>query len=120
TTAASIWVVAALGVGAGAGETGVVFAGLGIALAIMLLLPVIENEIDRLRTTRTLTVTCGRGAVERVEAIVAGSHVRQRTHSVGRDGDTATLTWAVRGQHDQVAALIRQLFDDPDVASLVS
>lgn len=49
TTAATIWLVAALGVGIGAGRYALVLAVTAIALAVLLLFPPVERWIDRLR-----------------------------------------------------------------------
>ena len=49
TTAATIWLVAALGVGIGAGRYALVAAVTAIALVVLLLFPPVERWIDRLR-----------------------------------------------------------------------
>ena len=49
TTAATIWLVAALGMGVGAGRYGLVLAVTATTLAILFLFPPVERWIDRLR-----------------------------------------------------------------------
>jgi putative Mg2+ transporter-C (MgtC) family protein len=47
TTAATIWVNAAIGMAAGSGAFGMAAAGTGIALAVLLMLPPIEGFFER-------------------------------------------------------------------------
>src|SRR5690606_2552707 len=58
TTAAIVWVSAALGVGFGAGQCGLAAAGTVITLVVLWVFPYLERPIDALRETRTYEVVC--------------------------------------------------------------
>jgi putative Mg2+ transporter-C (MgtC) family protein len=56
TTAATIWLSAALGMGIGAGELVFVSAATFVTLIVLLLFPHIEKRIDRIRESRTYKI----------------------------------------------------------------
>ena len=56
TTAATIWLSAALGMGIGAGQLDFVAAATGITILVLIFFPTIEARIDRLRETRSYKV----------------------------------------------------------------
>jgi len=57
TTAASIWLVASLGMGAGSEQYELVFAVTGVVLLVLWLLPPFERWIDRLHVFLDIHVT---------------------------------------------------------------
>jgi len=107
TSAATIWVVAAIGVALGAGE---VLDGVGVTLLLLLVLRGLgwaEGQVRRRATEATISVEVmpGPEQVERIEEIIrtSGLAVATMRAEPARDGRTL-LVFTVRGSsrhHDQ-------------------
>ena len=120
TTAATIWLVASLGIGAGVGDWQIVLSATGLALAVLVAFRLVEREIDVRRQSGEYTVACPTSAVQRLDELVRSSGLRTIEHTVGREGSTATLWWSTIGHRSRHATLLRTLFDDPDVSRLTT
>jgi len=114
TSAATIWVVAAIGVALGAGE---VLVGVGVTLLMLLVLRGlgwVETQVRRRATEATVSVEVvpGPDQVERIETILrtSGLRIADLRAEPARDGRTL-LVFTVQGsagQHDQAR---RRLLD---------
>lgn len=69
TTAATIWLSAALGMGIGAGELEFVLVSTGVVLIVLFIFPLVERRIDRIREARTYKVVVESGNANGVETI---------------------------------------------------
>lgn len=69
TTAATIWLAAALGMGIGAGELVFVSIATGVVLAVLFLFPHIESRIDRIRESRLYRIVIAAENFERAETL---------------------------------------------------
>jgi putative Mg2+ transporter-C (MgtC) family protein len=69
TTAATIWLSAALGMGIGAGDLTFVVMATGVVLVVLLLFPRLERWIDRIRETRKYKITLDPQHSDGLEAI---------------------------------------------------
>lgn len=69
TTAATIWLSAALGMGIGAGELGFVLVSTGVVLIVLFIFPLVERRIDRIREARTYKVVIESGSANGTETI---------------------------------------------------
>jgi putative Mg2+ transporter-C (MgtC) family protein len=118
TTAATIWITAALGMGIGSGEWGIALTAAAFTVLVLILFPSIERVIDLRRESGTYTVTCGEAEVPRFDTVVSESGLKLLSRTVGRDQSTALLSWTLIGRHDCHARLAAALFDDPDVETL--
>ncbi len=118
TTAATIWITAALGMGIGSGEWGIALTAAAFTVLVLILFPSIERVIDLRRESATYTVTCGEGEVPRFDSVVSSSGLKLIARTVGRDQSTALLSWTLIGRHDCHERLASALFDDPDVKTL--
>ncbi len=108
TTAATIWLAAALGMGVGGGHYLVSLAAGGLVFVVLAVFPRLETWIDRIRDARTYEVSAeaGTGLWTELEGLVAdsGLEVVRRTRS--RSGSRVTCTWTVIGsprRHDELA-----------------
>jgi putative Mg2+ transporter-C (MgtC) family protein len=120
TTAATVWLAAALGMGAGAGEY--LFATLagGIALLALLLFPAVERMMGKLRQVRTYTITT-HTSLEKQAALEALVHQHKLTilsTRRARHEDAATCIWKIAGPPRQHEALEVDLYNDPEVIGL--
>jgi putative Mg2+ transporter-C (MgtC) family protein len=117
TTAATIWLAAALGMGIGGGQY--VFVGaatLGI-LIILWLFPGLERLIDNLRDLRTYEVVCPLVPEKftEIEALftACGLHIQSRRRL--KSGDTMQCIWRATGTPTNHARLAEKLFAHPDI-----
>lgn len=115
TTAATIWVVAALGMAIGAGEF--VLAGLFLisVLAILWLFPKVESWIDRTRDLRVYEVTCLNQVqiVNEIETIFSTSGLQIKRYTRKRTGDQLTIRCEVFGNPREHKQLEGKLIDNP-------
>lgn len=111
TTAASIWTVAAVGMGIGAGlYTASAYASL-LVLIVLALLPSLEDVIDRLHQFRTYTITysiSGNGE-QQIERFLDESKLKGHINGELKDLEWITATWMIRGRRAGHEAFIAQL-----------
>ena len=108
TTAATIWLAAALGIGAGSGYLLFTLVTALLALFVLWVLPVVETKLEASRLTRVYHVSCiikpGKGA-ELVE-LFRKHRLRIRSQSQAKRGDTLLVTIKAAGRpenHEKVA-----------------
>lgn len=121
TTASTIWLAAALGMGVGAGEYTMAAIGLGIGLVVLRTLPLVEGRITRHREFRRYAIVC-ENTPERVEHFAgliqaAGLRAQARSQQKRADGRIVCFygTFGRPADHEQ---LTRQLLADSDVIEL--
>ncbi len=113
TTAATIWLVAALGMGIGGGHFGFVAVAVLATLVVLWIFPILEATIDRARETRTYEVVCGLDPAKfvQLEGVFREYGLKVKDHRQTKSGDRMTCVWEVRGslkEHDGVTgALLR-------------
>ena len=117
TTAATIWLTAALGLGIGGGQIALVLVATGIILVVLWVFPLIESWIDHLRHTRTYEVTSpvSTETLEALKATFAEGGLRITSHKCIKSGADMICTWEAHGspaKHDQV---LSKLFAMPAV-----
>jgi len=117
TTAAMIWVTAALGMGIGAGYEWVsVFACITI-LMMLLIFGYMENWIDRLNQMRNYRITCdfNKETMFRFEELFKAHRLKFKRGREIKDGDTMSGEWFVRGSKKNHLSFINQMLQDPDI-----
>lgn len=117
TTAATIWTVAAIGMGIGAGAYLAAAYASVLVIIVLAVLPYAEQLIDRISQTRTyvLRVRFFENAAETFEATMKQQQLLVKRTGIVRDGGLLTITWEVRGaanRHDQFCT---SLHTDPRV-----
>jgi putative Mg2+ transporter-C (MgtC) family protein len=119
TTAATIWLTAALGMAAGAGEFLLAGAATGVVLAVLWLFPVVEGWIDNLREVRTYEVHLPftPDSLAQMQAAIAAcglriKHVQRAKHTKG-----LVYTWRLVGRPHSHEALVEKLLASPEVES---
>ncbi|HOR01435.1 MAG TPA: MgtC/SapB family protein [Anaerolineae bacterium] len=118
TTAATIWLAAALGLGIGAGSY--VLAGTATALVLLVLVvfPKFETWIDNLRETRSYEVTspvAELGLLEELERLIATCDLQVRERRQVKSGQELVCTWRVSGAPEGHAQLAGKLLAHPQV-----
>jgi len=120
TTAATIWLAAALGLAVGAGA--IIFSLLagGLILLALVIFPKVEHLMGTLHLTRTYVV---RIRVNQEKQAALEALIRQHGLTISetrraRHDDQATFVWKVVGRPRQHEILEADLFNDPDVIDL--
>jgi len=111
TTAATIWVVAAVGMGIGAGFY--LFSGAACVLVIFILsvLPYFENVIDKINKSVTYSITCdySNSIISDIENLFRKNKLKYKLTNHIKKGNELTITWIVHGSainHEKFVQII--------------
>jgi len=116
TTAASVWLVAALGMGAGLGLYALCALSTALALVVLWLLPRLD-WLGRARTIYTYEITAAYEPA-RYEAICrrfAASDLKVAKHYVARRGPDMVAVWHTYGRPENHMRVMQQFLNDPEV-----
>jgi putative Mg2+ transporter-C (MgtC) family protein len=113
TTAATIWAVAAIGMGIGAGYYWTSAAGSILIIFILSVLPYLENIIDRLNQTKnySIRVTGPGNTCLEYEKQMQQSGLKFKIMKQLKHDDAITITWQVHGHakdHERFASILRE------------
>lgn len=117
TTAAIIWLVAALGMGIGGGDYGLAIAVAGITVVVLLGFPLLERVVNVVRDERTVEVVVP-NTLDKIAALegnmrangIQAARVRQ-----SRVDGQLTCAWRVVGTPRAHERLIAHLLSDPEI-----
>lgn len=117
TTASTVWLTAALGMGLGGGYYALVGLGVVVSLVVLWAFPWFERRVEQVSETHTYEVVCGLSydKLLAVEALFRQHGLRASRRSQAKSGETLIGHWEVRGaprEHDQI---VRQMLADADV-----
>jgi putative Mg2+ transporter-C (MgtC) family protein len=117
TTAAMIWVTAALGMGIGAGYEWVSVVACLMILLMLFIFGFAENWIDKINQTRNYKIVTGfkNETMRRFEKDFQAHNLRFKRAREIKDGDTITGEWFVRGSKKNHLAFINGILNDPEV-----
>jgi len=117
TTASTVWLAAALGMGIGAGHYLLSGAVTVVAMIVLWAFPEVEERIDNARHTRTYEIVylIGSEKFMQLESLFheCGLHVRRCKHA--KSGDRVTCSCETRGSVKNHERLIEKLLADTDV-----
>jgi putative Mg2+ transporter-C (MgtC) family protein len=113
TTAATIWLVAALGIGIGIGEYGIVGAGTAVTIIVLALFPRLEAWIDALRDDAVYEITTT--SPETIEALLAASRLKRLAIKRTRCGARITYYCHLRGKPALHTAFVQHLMDTAEI-----
>jgi putative Mg2+ transporter-C (MgtC) family protein len=117
TTAAMIWVTAAMGMGIGAGYEWVsVFACIMILL-MLFIFGSMEDWIDRVNQVRNYRIGCDfkQETLRRFEKCFEAHHLKFKRGREIKTGDSIIGEWFVRGSQKNHFALINEILHNPEV-----
>jgi putative Mg2+ transporter-C (MgtC) family protein len=122
TTAATIWLSAALGMGVGAGELVFVAASTLIVIIVLLVFPRLEIWIDSIRESRTYKIVVSTANVDKLDQIneaLESHELRVYEHHQSKSGNTIVGTWHTIGSpnHHEKFALL--MVKDKDIEDFV-
>ena len=117
TTAASIWVTAAIGMGIGAGYFKLSIIG-GIATLVTLnLLTYIEELIEKINQSREYRIMCNykHETLERYEEIFRKHHLKFSRNKQSRTNENIIGLWTVKGSEKNHRNFIQEILKDDSV-----
>lgn len=117
TTASTIWLAAALGMGIAGGHYLFSSAATGAILIVLWVFPAFEEWIDTAREQRTYQVICpiNREKFGQLEGMFRQCGLRVRSHQQIKRGDEMICTWEASGSPRNHDRLMEALFADDDV-----
>ena len=122
TTAATIWLAAALGMGIGAGELVFVAASTLIVTIVLLVFPRLELWIDRIRESRTYKIVVSTANVDKLDRIhdaLADHELKVYEHHQSKTGNTIVGTWHAIGSPKQHESFALLMVKDKDIEDFV-
>ncbi len=118
TTAAMIWVTAALGMGIGAGYKLISFLACLLVLVVILLFSILEGWIDRMNQIRNYRIVCNfeNETLHRYEELFQKHHLRfRRSRQSKTSADVIDGEWIVQGTEQDHRHCIHEILRDPAV-----
>lgn len=121
TTAATIWLAAALGMGIGAGDLYLVLAATTVTILVLIIFPKLELRIDRIREARAYKIVVGPGEYEKIEKI---SDLLQEVsltvldHHQAKNQTSIIGTWKTIGPPSCHEKFVRTVLRDEQVQEL--
>lgn len=118
TTAAMIWVTAALGMGIGAGYELVSVIACGLTMAVLLIFSLLEGWIDKVNQIRNYKIVCDfeNETLHRYEELFADHHLKfKRSRQTKSIDDVITGEWVVQGSEKNHRHFIHTILQDPTV-----
>lgn len=117
TTAATIWAVAALGMGIADGAYYVVLASTILVLASLLLLTKLEFVIDRINQMHTYKIVSPykEELFKEYEDIIEDCHLSYKRIKRTKSGDNITGIWHVQGSGKNHNRFTKRMLHHPDV-----
>jgi putative Mg2+ transporter-C (MgtC) family protein len=117
TTAATIWLTAALGMGIGGGEYLMVALATLTILLVLWIFPRIELWIDNVREVRTYRAhfTLGSAKSEKIEELFHSLKMRTFERHMIKTKDETICTWTVQGAPKSQDKFVQMMLADEDV-----
>ncbi len=117
TTAATIWLAAALGMGIGAGKFALVGIATGLTLVVLWVFPSLENWLDRTRETVTYEIALPAQSPRRktLQETLESHGIRIYHHREIKTGDTVVITLRTTGRMENHRRLLETLLQDPEI-----
>lgn len=122
TTAATIWLSAALGMGIGAGELNFVLISTFVILIVLLIFPRLEIWIDHIRESRSYRIVVSATNAEKVDKIYETLKACELTiyeHHQSKAGATIVGTWHTIGSPKNHEKFVSMLMKDKDIEEFV-
>lgn len=118
TTATTIWLSAALGMGIGAGNLLFVSAATVVTLLVLLVFPILESRIDRIRESRTYEIVVGTSdhkKDEKIAELFGKLSLRIFDHHQTKNEKALTSMWKVIGSPQNHEKFVLAMMRDKSV-----
>jgi putative Mg2+ transporter-C (MgtC) family protein len=121
TTAATIWLSAALGMGIGAGQLYFVLAATLITILVLLVFPRLESRIDRIREARSYRIVLGTSDYKKlgkVEKAISDCEIFVFEHHQTKTEKSIIGSWKTIGSPENHNKFIMLMLKDKDIKEL--
>jgi putative Mg2+ transporter-C (MgtC) family protein len=121
TTAATIWLSAALGMGIGAGQLLIVGMSVAITMVVLLCFPVLERWIDRKRETRHYKIVLSleeANHLRRVAEALKSCGLKIQERHLSKTSEGITSSWSVRGTPEHQEQFVAMMMQDAEIREL--
>ena len=117
TTAATIWLTAAIGMSFGAGEYLFGASVTALSLIVLWVFPAFEHAVDKIREEHIydVLISDGREALARVESIFNESGLKVNVRQYFKESAGMRCRWVTFGRPQAHEKIIQKLLDDPAV-----
>ncbi|HVU56221.1 MAG TPA: MgtC/SapB family protein [Puia sp.] len=118
TTAAMIWVTAALGMGIGAGYKLISFVACLLVLAVIIVFSMLEGWIDHMNQIRNYKIVCSfeNETLHRYEDLFRTHHLKfRRSRQCKTSANIITGEWVVQGREQDHRHCIHEILRDSSV-----
>ena len=117
TTAATIWVTAALGMGIGAGHEWIALSGCGLVLLVLLAFTFFENRIAKVNQLRNYMIVCRfeNQTLDHYEQLMKDHHLTFKRSTQHKTEDMITGNWLVHGSDANHRKFIEYILNDQKV-----
>jgi len=117
TTAAMIWVTAALGMGIGAGYQLVSFLTTVVILLVLVIFGRLEIWIEQVHQTRNYRIICDyhNETMQRFETLFKHYHLTFKRSRQMKSGEVITGEWLVKGSEKNHRHFVHSIMNDPTV-----
>jgi putative Mg2+ transporter-C (MgtC) family protein len=122
TTAATIWLSAALGMGIGAGELVFVAASTFIIIIVLLVFPRLEIWIDHIRESRSYKIvvsTSSIDTIDKIQDVLESCDLKVFEHHQSKISTTIVSTWHTIGSPKNHDKFVASLLKDNDIQEFV-
>jgi putative Mg2+ transporter-C (MgtC) family protein len=117
TTAATIWLTAALGMGIGVGQYALSLVGCGMVVVVLWIFPKFEHWLDNIHDTRSYAIYIPNQfeKVAALEKVCTESGLKILNHCFSRSMDRIKVEFLVRGTRQAHIDFDTHLLHDPEV-----
>ena len=117
TTAASIWVVAALGMGIADGYYALVLVATGVVLASLFLLIYLEDWMENIHQTHQYKITSRNSneVLSQFEELFTSHHLKYKRVKQTKTGQTFSGTWQLRGSKKSHLLFVKHMLEDASI-----
>ncbi len=117
TTAATIWAVAAVGMGIGGGQYFIAAYASILILVVLAILPYVEDLIDKINQTRLYSIQCrfNPSAKETIEKLFIENKLRYKLTKEVKEGQILVTSWQVQGHAERHKLIIATLEQDDNI-----
>lgn len=120
TTATTIWMMAALGMGIGSGHYQATFVSMAAVLIVLIFLSPLQRFIEEVNTTRhyRITSTLSETSIHKYETLFKSCQLKAAKARHIKKGDVIIGNWEVQGRKKDHEKLVTQLLMDTNIREL--
>ncbi len=114
TTAATIWISAAIGMSIGVGQYQFALATVIISIIVLWSFTWVQNIIDKKNSSKPYKITLSDhhyAKIEELEKLFERCKVIAKVHNYTKLNHSMCLTYSVRGSHEQHQQVVKQLYE---------